>query len=237
MPQADKIRPVKVQYRSLENRGEMFKNIRRLPNGPFPNLHISDDLNQEQLRFREDLQCLKVIATQKGHDVQLKGQQIIIDSWVYDASNIDNLPIGVSMEDAKTVLCDEDKGIAFQGHYSPLSNFYQTRIQYEDQLYTSVEQGLVHQKATLSNMLDKAQVILQTQDPYALKKLSRTIPETPLWNNVACHYDHCTLKSILLLVFVVIVEESKRPCQACRDWGMANIFKKDHTGDCILMNP
>ena len=140
----------------------------------------NDHLTIDQMREREDLQCLKILAEEKGRDCQLKGDQII-DNWGDDKSNLESLPEDISMERAKTQMCNGVKGLAFQGHHSPLSNFYPCKIQFKNQTYVSVEQAYFHQAAIGCNMLTQANVIKATQSPYEIKALSKKIPTTPLW--------------------------------------------------------
>ena len=100
---------------------------------------------------------------------------------IYGSDNLDSLPLDLTMDQAKTQYVDENKGIAFQGHQSPLSNFYQCRVHYKDEIYGSVEQGITHQAAKNCNMLNTARVVMATQCPYELKRIARDIPVTPLW--------------------------------------------------------
>ena len=98
----------------------------------------------------------------------MKEDKIIINDHVYSKATLNILPDGLSLERAKTVLVDNKKGLAFQGEHSWLSNFYMAPINDKGNSYASVEQGLVHQAALDSNMMQRgtANKIMSTTDPY-----------------------------------------------------------------------
>ena len=178
-------RPLKVKFQSTFHRNCLFKQIRNLQNADekFTKVRISDDLCADELRFREDLQCLKSLCTDLEIDSKIKNDKIIINDTLYTRNTLHLLPPEYSMEKAKTREVDEGRGIAFQGPYSYLSNMSTCKIAYNQNEYTSVEQGYAHQKALCMGATETARKIISTTDPYIVKDLAKQLtPSSRKWD-------------------------------------------------------
>ena len=179
-------RPIKLRFRNPNERNEIFRNIRKLKDYEITKIRVSDDLTPSELKFREDLQCLASLCRDKGFNVKIKNDTISINDNIYSKNNLSALPPNISMAKAKTVeLKDEEgniEGIAFQGPDSPLSNFYPTPIVHHTGTFTSVEQGYVFGKALAGNDKETCQRIMNTTDPFELKKIGKNIISTTKWD-------------------------------------------------------
>ena len=63
----------------------------------------------------------------------------------------------------------------FAGHKCPLSNLYVDYFHYGHSVYSSVEQLYAYSKACYFGDMPKAQLILQTTNPYKIKRISKQI--------------------------------------------------------------
>ena len=73
----------------------------------------------------------------------------------------------------------------FNGHHSPLSNFYPCNINFGNRCFTSTEQAYQWIKSIDIGNSSIANDILQTQDPYTIKKLSNELNQALVlrWQN------------------------------------------------------
>lgn len=69
----------------------------------------------------------------------------------------------------------------FRGSHAFLSNFYETKIYYKDNKFTSIEQA--YQFAKANNDIDR-NLILQSKTPVDAKKLGRKIKCDDDWNDI-----------------------------------------------------
>ena len=114
-------RPIKVKFASSLSKQEMFKNIKKLKDSEkWANIGISDDLTQDRLSKQRDLRALAGLARTKGLTAQQRGDTLIIDEQRYSYKDLDSLPEGISLEQAK--LKPTKDGLAFQGPHVYLSN-------------------------------------------------------------------------------------------------------------------
>ena len=119
---------------------EIFRNINKAKdNEKWCGVHVQDDLPPEILEHRRDLRCLAALAKEKGHRVTIRGGVIVVDDISYSYSDIDTLPNGINMENAKLVKIDE--GWAFQSHHAFPSSMYPCNIRHKDQDFHCVEQA------------------------------------------------------------------------------------------------
>ena len=175
-------RPVKLTFRSLQDRGQIFRNIKNLKNATqYDGVRISDDLTPSELKVREDLLSLAIYCRDKGYDCKVRNDKISINDRQYTLDGLNDLPDGITMEAVKTVEVDDGQGLAFQGPWSYLSNLHNCKIEYGGYIYTSVEQGLTHQKAIAATARDILPEIMATTDGFKLKRLAKDIILTSKW--------------------------------------------------------
>ena len=76
-------------------------------------------------------------------------------------------------------------GLLFSGPSAFLSNMGRSDFTFENQAYTSVEQGIQHQNAVHHSADELARKILGTDDAKYIKTLSHDIPKTETWKGLA----------------------------------------------------
>lgn len=86
---------------------------------------LNEDLPLKINQQCADLRCIVNHAKSKNVNAKIIGNRISVDNRVYSYKDIDRLPEGLKISDAK--LVDTPKGLAFQSHYAFLSNFFPTR--------------------------------------------------------------------------------------------------------------
>ena len=178
-------RPIMLTLSRISQKYSMFGGLRNLRNHDFLNkIRLHDDLNeQEQLCLRVAKQ---VCAAERKFtpDVKLKGLSVVIDGEEFDHTNFDHLPNGVTTENASTVPTKD--GVAFQGHSSPLSNFYPCKLVADGETASSVEQLFVICKAKECGASEyQINQIRNASTPYMVKRLSKRIKSTDDWNNLS----------------------------------------------------
>ena len=87
---------------------------------------ISDDLPCESAEQQKIIRCLAATARDQGHRATVCASALVIDEMRYSFQDLDDLPEGISMANAKTVEVSD--GIAFQSHYSFFSSMYPAPI-------------------------------------------------------------------------------------------------------------
>ena len=93
----------------------------------------------------------------------------------------DKLPAVLTLENCATRPTPD--GIAFQGHSSPLSNFYPRVIHdvITGQVYNSAEQMYAHKTALAHHKEEIAEHILREKNPYTIKQLSKGVSIGEEW--------------------------------------------------------
>ena len=89
---------------------------------------------------------------------------------------------------------EDAKVIAFQGQFSPFSNFYAFNIQLRDTEYSSLEQYYQASEAKLHGDLTTACKIMLEKDQVQIKKLSKQIKTNP---NIGKEEENCQLLTLM----------------------------------------
>ena len=151
-------RPIFCELVRKADKGEVFKRVSSLKDkAKWKRVSIGDDLTPEQNRNRQDLRDLCALARREKIDARLSGNALIVDNRRFLHKDINNLPHGLTLKDAKQVRCKN--GIAFQGPASYLSNLHKISFVYEDLDFTSAELVcralaiLSHRRRSISNQI------------------------------------------------------------------------------------
>ena len=116
------------------------------------------------------------LAKQQDSNANITAQsKLFYKGKLYDSVSVRNSAIPthkVHQRETTTTIC-------FQGHLSPLSNFYSTTIEIDNNLYTSTEQYYQAEKAKRHSDPRSLARIMLTNDPYDIKKISRQIKPNP----------------------------------------------------------
>ena len=132
-------RPVKIKFRSTLSKQDLFKNITKLKdNDKWKGIRINDDLSEVKLSKQRDMRALAALARAKGHTAQQKGDFLIINEQKFSYRDIDDLPIDISLEEAK--LRPTKDGIAFQGPHVYLSNLADAPFDDDETPYRNMEE-------------------------------------------------------------------------------------------------
>ena len=126
-------RPIKLRPISKQHKSELYKLLPKLKqDSTYTRVRFENDMDsEEQLRSKEKL---LVYHTAKGRpmhefDVKMKGQSLDVNGTIYAPNRFCELPKGITLEECSTR--ETPDRVCFQGHCSPLSNFYKCNIEYE----------------------------------------------------------------------------------------------------------
>ena len=173
-------RPILVKFWDVFVRDQVMANRHLIKNNPnCSKLWLNDDLPEATKKARYELKILAELAISLDHHVILKGDKIIIDGTTYSNSTLDQLPNHLSLERAFTR--ETPNGIAFHSEHSFLSSFHRADISFNNNKYTSSEQGIQHSKAKVHKHEDIAREIMQTEEPIAIKRLGDRIKPNEAW--------------------------------------------------------
>ena len=112
---------------------------------------------------------------------KMKGNKIELNGKIYTGDMFDKLPAGLTLENCATRPTPD--GIAFQGHSSPLSNFYPSVIHdvITGQVYNSAGQMYAHKTALAHHKEAIAEHILREKNPSTIKQLSKGLSIGEEW--------------------------------------------------------
>lgn len=109
------------------------------------------------------------------------GNRISIDNKVYSHRDIDKLPQGLKISDAKMI--DTIKGLAFQSEYAFLSNFYPTPLKYNGFTFSTAEHAYQFTRAIFLGKQDTAYDIRVAKHPQIAKREGAKLLSNREWDN------------------------------------------------------
>lgn len=118
---------------------------------------------------------------------KLTGSTIEYNLKSFEHKDLHKLPEGCRLEDTQLITCEDSNNytsLCFQGSHAYVSNFYQTDIEYQNLTFTSAEQAFQWKKATHNNDPCVARRILDTDDPYTIKKLGEEVQIAHSWREI-----------------------------------------------------
>lgn len=132
-----------------------------------------------------------------NHNCKLQGTSITYNNRVYHYKDLNKLPEGSKLEDAKLIPRSDGKGLCFQGELCFVSNFYTSPLIHQGIPSLSVEQAFQWDIAVNSGDLASAGEIINSTDRLTAKRLGSEITPTEAW---AANEENL-LKQIALLKF------------------------------------
>ena len=128
----------------------------------------------------KEIQLLHM-AAQKLTNVKskMKGNRIEIDGKIYDCKNFHELPHGLNLEDASSIITKD--GMAFASHCSPYSNLYPAKIDENRFGYNCAEHYIMHNRTKSGNDEVVAVKILSEVSPYTIINLGKSVKPSPEW--------------------------------------------------------
>ena len=136
---ASRPRATLVKFANVNKKHELYKHVKNLgQSDKWKYIRIQDDLPVEIQNERKEMRCLAALARDRGHNATMKGNALIVDDIRYLYKDLDDLPEGINMTNAKLVKLED--GWAFQSHHAFCSNMAKCNIRYKEIDFTSSEQ-------------------------------------------------------------------------------------------------
>lgn len=161
----------------LYNRANLNRNTNSI-------IWINDDVSDLTRRQRKTVRDISTYAKSIGQtDLKVHGDGLVVGNGKFKHQDLDLLPPHLSIANAKQPSNESD--LYFQSEYSPLSNFYLTRITDDSgTCYNSAEQYFQHKKALSNGYTLIADKIMINRDPYELKRLGNKVQPSKEWNDI-----------------------------------------------------
>lgn len=144
------------------------------------NVFLNEDLPGKVNAYRADMRCLVNHAKSKNVNAKLLGNKVSIDNKVYSHKDIDKLPDGLRMSDAKMV--DTVKGIAFQSKHAFLSNFFPCKIKHNGIQFESSEHAYQYSRATFFGFHTTAENARRASKAEEAKRACSNLPSSKEWD-------------------------------------------------------
>ena len=173
----DRPRPVLVCFKSRAVRDNIYFGRSKLRKKEgWRGEYVNDDVNDSTRKKREGLRAVALLCKVKNVDCKLYADSIIINRRRYNEHQLDTLPAGFKLADAKTITTP--KGILFQSEHSFLSSFHEAPFMYEGKIQRTVEHALNGIRAQLGNRTDIAGLIREATTPLEAKRFGKLVPES-----------------------------------------------------------
>ena len=219
-----------MTFQKKEDKESLLSCKRNLPAGIYVNEEYPIEIKKTRDRLRPILRLAKSLPDYKDKS-RLENDRLVIDGKKYGIDDLHKLPS--ELAPYKTAEKMNEKYIAFHGEHSPYSNFYYNPFVLNNTKYANAEQWIQHQKSLLFNDNDTANKILETDNPYEIKQLSRNITgfDKDTWRSKG--YDICykgveaKFKQNESLFSMLKSTGSKRLIEATTDrlWGTGVAFQ------------
>lgn len=176
-----KSRPIIVVFKNLVTRDTVLSKasiIKRKADNK--NLWINKDLTDlSRQRNTTVRRCFNRLKDKKVK-CQIQGPAIKLNGKDYGHNDLESLPEGSRPSDCQTVIYDESS-ICFAGAKAYYSNFYPATVRYHSRCFTSSEQAFQWRKAQYHSDAEAERKILETSDPYKIKRESSAIETSKEW--------------------------------------------------------
>jgi ribA/ribD-fused uncharacterized protein len=166
-------RPIIVKFQSYEDRQNIFFARNGLR---YSNYYINEDFPAEIEAVRRKMMPIVKAAQQmnkfKGK-VNLHVDKLYVEGQMFTERTLHLLPPELNPKN----LCERssDDTHLFWREHSPLSNFYDCRLKYEETNYNDSETAFQHHKALMFKDLEKAEDILKCSHPLEAKRLGKSV--------------------------------------------------------------
>ena len=171
-------RPILVQFKTEAVRDNIYYGRAKLRGvAEWKQVYINDDVNESTRKKREDMRAVALLCKAKNINHRLHADAIVINGRKFTQHQLDSLPVGIRLADAKTITTD--KGILFQSEHLFLSSFHEAPFSYNDKVHNTVEHGYNYERAVEGDRPDIAELILDAPTPQEAKRLGKLVEETP----------------------------------------------------------
>ena len=169
-------KPIIVRFNWFEDRSNVWKCRMKLRGS---NISLREDFPSEIVERRKTLYPVFKKAKELNKNAYMVADKLHIDGTVYTESNLHTLPAEL---DPATLSTKKIGNVtAFFSKSSPLSNFYDTQIEIENETFQHVEQYFQLQKAMFAGNRDKARQIRNAKSPAVCKKIGDSIETDKSW--------------------------------------------------------
>ena len=176
-------RPIVVVFLRLSYKVQVFKSLRNLAGiDRWKNVYLNDDFTPMQKSQNNELRSISALAKRKGMDSKVRGNTLFLDGRRYGYRDVNNLPKGLSITAAKTILLDGDRGIGFQSKYSVFSNMSECALTYDGFDFNSAEEVYQYRRAKECGSREDVQDVLVAEDAQRAKSVGSGIKETASWH-------------------------------------------------------
>lgn len=178
-----KARPILCKFAKEKTRNDIYA-IRSALNDTesTTKVYLNDDLPQLINERRSKFRIISKIAKMQKIPVSYQNNQITVNNITYSHRNMDCLPKGVRLEDAKIVKVKG--GLAFHSEHAWLSNFFPCQIEIQGLTFKSAEQAFQYTRAIHLKDTHLANLILRSRNAKEAKLLSHgNNKTTPEWDN------------------------------------------------------
>lgn len=143
-------------------------------------IYLNDDLPQLIIERKSLFRMVVRLAKNQKIPASSTNTKITVNNITYSHKNLDCLPEGCRLEDAKIIKVKG--GLAFQSEHAWLSNFFPCKIEIDGERFVSAEQAYQFTKASRLGDPNLATMISRTKKPSRAKKLGGGLEHHPDWD-------------------------------------------------------
>ena len=144
---------------------------------------MDNDQSPAVQRQSGNLRAVAAVARKQGMRAQVKGGRVIINYTPYPHEKLHELPPQISIERIKTVELP-NVGIGYQGEFSPLSNMSRYEVEFDGEIYPTVEHAIVATRAKVENNTAMEAIAKFYSDPFTVKTKAGRFEESVTWQNI-----------------------------------------------------
>lgn len=175
-------RPILVSFLNQLVKDNILKRASKIKlSSGNPSLWINRDLPEITRRQTANTHRCHNLMKANKNDCLVHGTSITYKKKVYHYKDLNKLPAGSRLEDTRQVLCENGTGICFQSDLSYLSSFFPATLEYRNKEFVSAEQVFQWVRATHANDTDAANNILETEDPFSIKRYGEEVGDSAAW--------------------------------------------------------
>lgn len=178
-----KARPILVKFCREFTRDLVYKKRFHLKDSDETKaIYINNDLPAKINQQRSDMRCIVENAKANSVDAKTVGNKVQVGDKTYGYRDLDSLPEGLKLENAKTKITQ--RGIAFQGQHSIFSNFYSVQVNYNGRTFPSSEHAYQFDRVTYLGDHKLASQVFHAHTPQAAKRIGGQIGPSKKWDLV-----------------------------------------------------
>ena len=180
-------RSVVIRFTCIKSRHEFFNKRSNLKGKKtWQGVWINEDVLEVTRRKKDDMRSVAALCRDKKVDCKLHSDGIIIGGKKYGINDLNTLPQGLTLPEAKFREFQPGSWYFQSEHVWP-SNMHRTRVTVDKHEYETAEHAIQGTKATANGDIIAAAAIKATMCPYEAKRIGDRIQTTMEWNK--CQFD------------------------------------------------